>query len=153
MVFITSLHIFSMGFISGARGGQSMSSTSACLDSHSWTARESWMEEYLVGTGLLHRDKALLQMAPLRVLKCAYTEGRLGDFLYDGVFQPLHGRSNPNNEQTHDHYMWRSTGIESCNALQLVCKLKPPIICRAKCRLVREYDSIPLVIHTALSKC
>jgi hypothetical protein len=42
------------------------------------------MEECLVGTGLLHRDKA-----PLRVLRCAYIEGRLGALLYDGVFQPL----------------------------------------------------------------
>jgi hypothetical protein len=38
-------------------------------------------------------------MAPLRVLRCAYIEGRLGTLLYDGVFQPLHGR--PNNEHTH----------------------------------------------------
>jgi hypothetical protein len=79
----------------------------------------------LVGTGLLHRDKALLQMAPLRLLICVCIEGRLGALLYDAVFQPLHGRSNPNNEQTHGHYVWRSTRIKSCNALPMVCKLKP----------------------------
>jgi hypothetical protein len=44
------------------------------------------MEECLVGTGLLHRDKSLLQMAPLRVLRCVYIEGLLGVRLYDGVF-------------------------------------------------------------------
>jgi hypothetical protein len=32
----------------------------------------------LVRTGLLHRDKALLQMAPLCALRCAYVEGHLG---------------------------------------------------------------------------
>jgi hypothetical protein len=95
--------------------------TMAILEQHE---NREWRSG-LVGTGLLHRDKTLLQMAPLSVLRCAYIEGRLGAFLYDGVFQPLHGRSNPNNEQTHDHYMWRSTHIESCYALPVVCKLNP----------------------------
>jgi hypothetical protein len=35
----------------------------------------------------------------------AYFEGRLGGHLYDGIFQLLHGRSNPNVEQKHDHCM------------------------------------------------
>jgi hypothetical protein len=38
----------------------------------------------LVGTGLLHQDKAFLQTAPLCILKCAYNEGRLDAFLYEG---------------------------------------------------------------------
>jgi hypothetical protein len=93
----------------------------AILEQHE---NREWRSD-LVGTGLLHRVKALLQMTPLRVLRCAYIEGLLGALLCDGVFQHLHGRSNPNNEQTHDHYVWRSTRIESCNALPVVCKLKP----------------------------
>jgi hypothetical protein len=78
----------------------------------------------LVGTGKLHRDKALLQMAPLRGLRCAYIEGLLGALQNDGVFQSLQGRSNLNNEQTRDHYVCRSTRTESCNALPVVFKLK-----------------------------
>jgi hypothetical protein len=61
----------------------------------------------VVGTGLLHRDKALLQVAPLRVLRCAYIEGLLGALLYDGVFQPLHGRFNPNTMNRHMTTMCR----------------------------------------------
>jgi hypothetical protein len=52
-------------------------------------------------------------------------EGYLDALLYNGVFQPLHMRPNPNNEQTHNHCMCRSTHIESCNTLPVVCKLKP----------------------------
>lgn len=37
-------------------------------------------------------------MTPLRVLRFAYIEGRLDAFLYDGVFQHLYEKSNPNNE-------------------------------------------------------
>ena len=44
IALFTSLHILSMGFISGAQGSQSMSS-SACSDSHSWTTLEPWMED------------------------------------------------------------------------------------------------------------
>jgi hypothetical protein len=106
----------------------------------------------LAGTGLLHRENALLQMAPSHALRCAYIEGHWGALLYDGVFWPLHERSNPDNEQTHNHSVWRLTHTESCNALPMACKLKVAIICRAKCIFIREYDSIPLAIHTALSK-
>jgi hypothetical protein len=58
--------------------------------------------------------------------------------------------------EQHENREWRSglvgTGLlHCCNALPTVCTLKPAIICRATCRLVREYDSIPLAIHTALS--
>jgi hypothetical protein len=41
-------------------------------------------------------------MAPLHVLRYAYTEGCLGALLYDVVFQPLHGR-HINNEKTHNN--------------------------------------------------
>jgi hypothetical protein len=44
----------------------------------------------LTGTGLLHWDKALLQMAHL-FSRCAYIEGYLGASLYDGIFQPFYG--------------------------------------------------------------
>ena len=53
----------------------------------------------LAGNGLNHRDKAFIQRVPLHFAKCAYTEDRPGD-LYDGAFQPLHGRSSPNREHT-----------------------------------------------------
>jgi hypothetical protein len=39
-------------------------------------------------------------MSPLHILICAYIEGHLGALLYDGVFHPLHWRSNPSNEET-----------------------------------------------------
>jgi hypothetical protein len=97
-----------------------------------WLASIAILEQYenhewrsTVVTGLLHWDKVLLQMEPLHVLRCACIELCLGALLYFGVLQPLHGRSNPNNEQTHDHYLWRSTRIESCDCLPVVCKLKP----------------------------
>jgi len=45
-VLFTSLHIFSFGFISVARVSQSMSSTSACSDSHFLTTKESWIEDW-----------------------------------------------------------------------------------------------------------
>jgi hypothetical protein len=82
---------------------------------------EEW--SFFLGNGLPYQDKALLHMAPLHILKTAYNEGHLGALLYDGAFQPLHGRSSPNNKQTYDHCIWRSTHTESLNAVPMVCKL------------------------------
>ena len=62
----------------------------------------------LAGTGLYHWDKAFLQRAPSHFTKCTYTEGLTVDLLYNGAFQPLHGRSSPISEQTHDHCGCRS---------------------------------------------
>jgi hypothetical protein len=109
MVFLPSFHIFSAVFISDAHGSLSVSFTLACFNGH----KNCEWRSHLVGTELLYQDKALLQTAPLHTLICAYTE----------VSQPPHGRFNPNNKQTHDHCMWRSTYIKSCNALPMVCKL------------------------------
>jgi hypothetical protein len=89
-----------IGFISGARGDQSMSwpRVIAILKPHE---NHEW-RSCLAGTGLYHHNKAFLQSALLHFAKCAYTEGHPVD-LYDGAFQPLHARSSPNSEQTHNH--------------------------------------------------
>jgi len=50
----------------------------------------------LAVNGSYLRDKASVQRAPLHSAKCADTASRPGDPLYDGEFQPLHGRSSPN---------------------------------------------------------
>ena len=61
----------------------------------------------LAGNGLYHQNKAFVQRAALRSAKCADSEGCPGDRLYDGAFQPLHGRCSPNREQTHNHCVCR----------------------------------------------
>ena len=61
-----------------------------------------WRSDLAVN-GLYCRDKASIQRAPLRSAKCADNAGRPVDPLYDGELQLLHGRSSPNNGQTHDH--------------------------------------------------
>jgi hypothetical protein len=52
---------------------------------------------------LYHRDKALVQRASLRLIKCADNADRPVDPLYNGELQLLHWRSNPNCGQTNDH--------------------------------------------------
>ena len=59
----------------------------------------------LVVNGLYLRYKASVHRAPLRSAKCADTEGRPGDPLYDGELHPLNGRSSHNRGQTHDHWV------------------------------------------------
>jgi len=74
--------------------------------------------------GLYLWDKASIQKVPLRSAKCAETADRPDEFLYDGEFQPLHGRSSPKRGQTHDHCVYRKTYTGGCNALPEFCKLK-----------------------------
>jgi hypothetical protein len=124
IVLFTPLHIFLIGFVSNAHGGKSTSLMSVWSDRHSWTTRESWRSG-LNGTRLFYWDKTFLQRSPLCFTKCAYTKGCPGDLLYDGAFQPLHGRSSLISEQTQDHCVWGQTYTVSCNALPTVCKLKP----------------------------
>jgi hypothetical protein len=82
-----------MGFISGARGSQSMSSTSATTailepqENHEWSG--------LALNGLYRRNKASIQRAPLHSEKCTDTAGRPDDPLYGGELQPLHDEIQP----------------------------------------------------------
>jgi len=69
-----------MGFISGARGGQSRvrrrPAATAILEPH-----DNHGVVALLEIGLYHRDKAFVQRAPLRSAKCVDTVGRPGDLL------------------------------------------------------------------------
>lgn len=59
---------------------------------------------------------------------CQYhadNDDHLSALLYNKEFQPLHGRSSPNNEQTHNHHMCRFTNSEHCNAVPVDSQLKP----------------------------
>ena len=80
-----------------------MSLTSACNNSHLEPHENNEWRSGLAGNGLYHRDIAFVQTAALHSAKCADTEGCPDDLLYDGAFQPLHARSSPIREQTHDH--------------------------------------------------
>lgn len=110
-----------MEFVSGTCDGQwvwHQPAVTATLEQHK---NHVWRNG-LVGNGLLHWDKALLQTALLHILSYAYIAGHLGALLWDGEFQPLQGRTSPNNEQTHNHYKWKLTHIESY-VVPMVCKL------------------------------
>ena len=125
IVFFTSLHIFSIGSYQAlavaSQGVWRRPATVAVREPH----KEHEWRSGLAVNGLYHPDKASVQRAPLRSPKCAdkplspgnnptavnkyyyycyyYYAGRPVEPLYDGELQLLHGRSSPNNGQTHDH--------------------------------------------------
>jgi len=77
-----------------SQGVQRRPAAIAILEPHE---NHEWRSGLAVNGSYL-RNKASVQRAPLHSAKCADTAGRPGDPLYDGEFQPLHGRSSPNNE-------------------------------------------------------
>ena len=83
IVLFTSLHLFSMGFISGARGGQSVRLRHAAIAILEPHENYEWRSGLAVN-GLYNQDRASIQRAPLRSAKCANIAGRPGDPLYDG---------------------------------------------------------------------
>ena len=106
-VLFTSLHIISMGFISGARGSQSMSSTSACSDSHSSTTRESRMEEWSCWKWIIPLRYSIRTEGSTTLCKmCWYW--RL--FKWHSIrwsIPATHWCSCPNREQTHGYCVCR----------------------------------------------
>ena len=129
------------GFIWGACGCQSMSSTSACSDRLSRTTRQSWMEilEIYYTNGIQHSYRGhyyILQNVPL--MKAVQVT-----FYKMEHSSPVMGDPGPTvNRHT-------TTAFAGRRILTVVTL--PPrsvnwnrlFICRVKCRIIREYDSIP----------
>lgn len=63
----------------------------ALLDSHFASDTNREWRRGLVGSGLLHRDKAPLPMAAQRVLRCACIGGRVRAVLQVWLYQHLRG--------------------------------------------------------------
>jgi len=109
-----------MGFISGARGGQSSSSTSACCATLSWTTRESWMEKW----SCCKRDYTIGIKHPYRrycyVLQNVLIMQAVQVTLYMMENSSPFMGSSPNSAQTNDHCVCRFAG---CKAFPEVCKL------------------------------
>jgi hypothetical protein len=63
-------------------------------------------------------------MAKLRVEICAYIEGSQVLLCITENSCPFMGDAAPT-IKTYDHYVWSLTHTEICNALPVVCKLKP----------------------------
>jgi len=101
-----SLCTLSMGFIRGARGGQSVTSTSACSDSLEM--------DYTIRIKHSYRGQHY-NLQNVLILECP-------DDLFDVAFLPLHGRYSPNRYQTRPLRLQVHT--ERCNALREACKLK-----------------------------
>jgi hypothetical protein len=107
----------------------------------------------LVGTGLLHCDKAVLQISTwyssdVLILKAVYM--LLYAMKYSSTF--MEDLTSTMNTHTHSlHLEVKCT--ENCNSLLVVRKLIKLLICWVKRKFVTEYNSIPLVIYTAICKC
>jgi hypothetical protein len=79
MIFFITIYIPSMVFKSGDRGGQSVSSISACQNSHLETEENcEWSCCYLevdCSSGIV-----LLEIVPFNFLRRSHIEGRLSSF-------------------------------------------------------------------------
>jgi hypothetical protein len=143
-----------MGFISGACGGQAVSLISVCCVSHSSATWELWGGEVVY----LELDYFI------RIThSCSWHCYVLLDVLILKVVQVLFyvlEYSSPFMGDPAPMMNWHAT--TSCRGWHIlrVAALYPcpvnwnqPNICRAKFRFIREYDSAPLVIHSAVCKC
>jgi hypothetical protein len=93
--FFTSLHIFSIWFVSGGSGRRPMNSTSACRHSHSWITRQSW--NGLFGIGLFHHSSTLTDPT----IKCFEIRWYLKSSRDSTIRIPAHSwKMQKKNEQT-----------------------------------------------------
>jgi hypothetical protein len=89
--FFHIIHVFSMGLVVASQWVRHRSAAIAILEQHE---NREWRNG-LVGTGLLHRDKELLQITPLRVLRCVTLKAILVLFYMMEYSSPFMGGPTP----------------------------------------------------------